>query len=46
MQGENTAAFSLTLDQEGAIILEQAFKKGTTPIGVLYDMKFTGIRPA
>src|SRR5262245_54874277 len=46
LQGENTAAFSLTLSQEGAIILEQAFEQGTTPIGVIYDLKFTGMRPA
>ena len=46
LQGDNSAAFSLTLDQEGAIILEQAFTQGTTPIGVIYDLKFTGIRPA
>jgi hypothetical protein len=46
LQGDNTAAFSLTLDQEGAIILEQAFVQGTTPVGILYDLKFTGIRPA
>ncbi|WP_102126985.1 hypothetical protein [Deinococcus planocerae] len=46
LQGDNTAAFSLTLSQEGAIILEQAFHKGTTPVGVLYDLTFTGMRPA
>lgn len=46
LQGNNTAAFSLTLSQEGATILEQAFEQGTAPIGVLYDLKFTGMRPA
>ncbi|NTU82804.1 MAG: hypothetical protein HGA45_26130, partial [Chloroflexales bacterium] len=44
--GDNSAAFSLTLDQEGAIILEQAFSEGTTPVGVIYNLKFTGLRPA
>ncbi len=46
LYGDNSAAFSLTLDQEGAIILEKAFKDGTTPVGVIYNLKFTGIRPA
>lgn len=46
LRGNNTAAFSLTLSQEGATILEQAFEQGTAPIGVLYDLKFTGMRPA
>ena len=46
LHGDNTAAFSLTLSQEGAIIMEQAFKQGTAPVGVVYDLKFTGIRPA
>jgi hypothetical protein len=46
LAGDNTAAFSLTLTQEGAIILEKAFGQGTTPVGVIYDLKFTGLRPA
>jgi hypothetical protein len=46
LQGDNTAAFSLTLSQEGAIILEKAFEQGTEPVGVIYDLKFTGMRPA
>ncbi len=46
LHGDNSAAFSLTLSQEGATILEEAFEKGTTPIGVIYDLKFTGMRPA
>lgn len=46
LQGNNTAAFSLTLSQEGATILEQAFTKGSAPVGVLYNLKFTGMRPA
>jgi hypothetical protein len=46
LHGDNSAAFSLTLSQEGAIILEESFRKGTTPVGVLYKLKFTGIRPS
>lgn len=44
--GDNSAAFSLSLDQEGAIIVEKAFKEGLTPVGVIYNLKFTGLRPA
>jgi len=46
LYGDNNAIFSLTLSQEGATIMEQAFEKGTTPVGVIYNLKFTGIRPA
>ncbi|MCP8937642.1 hypothetical protein NK718_03885 [Alsobacter sp. SYSU M60028] len=46
MAGDNTAAFSLTLTQEGATILKQAFEQGTTPVGVIYDLKYTGLRPS
>lgn len=46
LHGDNAAAFSLTLSQEGATILEQAFEQGTTPVGVIYDLKFTAMRPA
>ncbi len=44
--GENSAVFSLTLDQEGAIIVEKAFQEGLTPVGVIYNLKFTVLRPA
>jgi hypothetical protein len=46
LAGDEDAIFSLTLSQEGAIILQQAFEQGTGPIGVIYDLKYTGIRPA
>ena len=46
LHGHNTAAFSLTLSQEGVTILEQAFEQETMPVGVLYDLTYTGLRPA
>ncbi|MBE9013157.1 hypothetical protein IQ250_23435, partial [Pseudanabaenaceae cyanobacterium LEGE 13415] len=46
LDATNSATFSLTLSQEGATILEQAFEQGTTPVGVLYNLKYTGMRPA
>jgi hypothetical protein len=44
--GDNDAIFSLVLSQEGAIILEQALEQGATPIGVIYELKFTALQPA
>lgn len=44
--GNNEAAFSLTLSEEGASILEAAFEDGMAPVGVIYSLKFTGVRPA
>jgi hypothetical protein len=46
LAGENNAAFSLELSAEGATILEKAFKERTTPVGAIYDLKYTGLRPA
>lgn len=46
LQGNNTAAFSLTLDQEGATLMEQAFKEGGGPVGVIYQLNYTALRPA
>lgn len=46
LHGDNDAAFSLTLSQEGAVILEKAFREGGTPVGVLYQLRYTGLRPS
>jgi hypothetical protein len=46
LMGDNHAVFSLTLSKEGAIILEQAFSRGATPVGVIYDLKYTALQPA
>jgi hypothetical protein len=46
LEGDNDAIFSLVLSQQGAIILKSAFEQGAQPIGVIYDLTFTGIRPA
>ena len=44
--GDNRALFSLTLSQEGATILEQALAQQAAPIGVIYKLKFTALRPS
>jgi hypothetical protein len=46
LQGNNTAAFSITLDQQGATLMEQVFKEGGGPVGVIYQLKFTALRPS
>lgn len=46
LYGDYSAIFSLTLSQEGAIILEQAFESGAAPVGIIYNYTFTGLRPA
>jgi hypothetical protein len=46
LAGNNSAVFSLTLSQEGSIILDQAFREGATPVGIIYDLKYTALRPA
>ena len=44
--GDNDALFALTLSEAGATILEQAFEDGMAPVGGIYTLKFTGVRPA
>lgn len=44
--GDDNASFSLSLSEEGATLVERSFEDGMTPIGVLYDLKFTAVRPA
>jgi hypothetical protein len=46
MDAENRAVFSLTLSQEGAIILKEAFSDGMAPIGVIYNLSYLAMRPA
>ncbi len=43
--GDNSAIFSLTLSQEGATLLETAMHKGASPVGVIYRLNFTAVRP-
>lgn len=46
LDAANRASFSLTLTQEGATILEEAFQKGGSPAGVIYELKYSGMRPS
>ncbi|MEM7132925.1 MAG: hypothetical protein AAF702_41865 [Chloroflexota bacterium] len=45
LYGDNTAIFSLPLDEVQTPLLEQAFEGEAQPIGVVYDLEFTAMRP-
>lgn len=44
--GDNRATFGVVLDHEGATMVEAALKAGMSPIGVIYDLEYLGLRPA
>lgn len=44
--GDNRATFGVVLDHEGATLIEAALKAGMSPIGVIYDLEYLGLRPA
>ncbi len=46
LYGDNQAAFSVRLDQEGATIIDQAIRDEMLPIGVVYSLEYVGLRPA
>lgn len=44
--GFNRATFALVLSQEAATLFEAALRSGISPIGVIYQLEFLGLRPA
>ncbi len=44
--GENRATFGVVLDHEGALLMEAGLRSGISPIGVIYDLEYLGLRPA
>ncbi|MEU1973665.1 hypothetical protein ABZ477_18560 [Microbacterium sp. NPDC019599] len=46
LYGDNQAAFSVRLDQEGATVIDQAIRDEMLPIGVVYSLEYVGLRPA
>ena len=44
--GSLRSIFSLSLSQEGVAFLQGLFERSAAPIGVVYDLKFYGLRPA
>ena len=46
LYGYNNAIFGETLSQDGVSILKAAFADSMAPVGALYNLKFTGVRPA
>lgn len=46
LYGENQAAFSVSLDQFGVTVLEEALKGRMSPVGIVYSLEYLGLRPA
>ncbi len=46
LYGDNNALFALSLSEDAATILKAAFEDGMAPVGGIYNLKFTGVRPA
>jgi hypothetical protein len=46
LAGNNAAAFSLSLSEDGAQNVYDAFEQGGTPVGVIYKLEYTALRPA
>lgn len=44
--GFNRATFSVVLTRQAATLFEAALREGISPIGVIYDLEFLGLRPA
>ncbi|HMR48571.1 MAG TPA: hypothetical protein PKE40_03975 [Arachnia sp.] len=44
--GDNRATFGVVLDHEGVVLVEAALRSGMSPIGVIYDLEYLGLRPA
>ncbi len=43
---DQRAVFSLSLSSDGVTLLEEAYRSELSPIGVMYELEFAGLRPA
>jgi hypothetical protein len=46
LAGDNNAIFSLKLSKAGATIMRETLEQGGQPVGVIYALLYTGLRPA
>lgn len=46
LMGDQEAIFSVALSPDGVALLEGAYREGLAPIAVLYELEFSGLRPA
>lgn len=46
LYGDEQAAFSVELTQDGAVALSQALDGAITPIGIVYSLDYVALRPA
>ena len=46
LYGDNNATFSVELDANGVTVMEQAMQGTLSPVGIIYELDFLGLRPA
>jgi hypothetical protein len=46
LMGDLRTIFSLSLSQSGVVFLQGLYRERAAPVGVIYDLKFYGLRPA
>lgn len=46
LYGNNQAAFSVRLDQDGVVMLDKALMGEMSPIGIVYSLSYLALRPA
>jgi hypothetical protein len=46
LYGDNAAAFSVQLDEDGAVLVERSIDGELSPVGVVYSLDYIGLRPA
>jgi hypothetical protein len=44
--GFNRATFAMMLDREAATLMEAGLRTGISPVGVIYNLEFLGLRPS
>ena len=43
---DERAIFSISLDPDATVLIEEAYQSDLSPIGVMYELEFSGLRPA
>ena len=46
LYGDNQAIFAVSLDATNSQLLEQSLALEASPIGIIYDLKYTGLQPS
>jgi hypothetical protein len=43
---DERAIFSISLDPDATVLIEEAYQSDMSPVGVMYELEFSGLRPA